>query len=258
MRHFILASLFFLLLVIEAVGQESFKKNSVQIGRSGYYFGDQPFKIGSLGGFTNHGWRVYIYTPYISYSRRQFKHIGFRISIEEYRVAYCKNCIQPKPLEVTNRAFCQLQAGILIYFPVFKRFEAIFSMNGVRRYNGREYGTLKYIDHGTWLEGISFTNKLNAWGVGIVMGAKYRVYKNFSISTKGEYIRLVLYENLWVSKLSLYPQEIIKNQNFIRGKPFGYLKTSATKSGISMCSGTSRWNRARATRSRAAGGISIK
>ncbi|MCC6413888.1 MAG: hypothetical protein IT270_19725 [Saprospiraceae bacterium] len=190
MKNVIGISLMMIVFIFEANGQTDFKKNLIQVGRSGYYFGDQPYRFGKSGvGFTNHGIRIYTYSPYLSYTRHQFKYIGFRVSFEEYDVSYCKDCPRPEPMTVTNRWFYQIQIGVLAYVLKVNKFETMVSINAVRRLLGSESGILIYIDKGWWEEAIGFGNDISAWGGGVGLEMKYRFYKNFSIAVKGEYIR---------------------------------------------------------------------
>lgn len=191
MKEIVTISILLAILSFQANGQKDFKKNLIQVGRSGYYFGDNPFKIGKSGvGFTNHGIRIYTYAPYLSYSRRQFKQIGFRVNFEEYDVSYCKNCPHPKPMKITNRRFYQAQVGILGYISISSKFELIGNLSGVRRFDGSEYGIEKYIDHGWWEEFIAFGHDINGWGGGTGLEVKYKFFKGFVFALKGEYIIL--------------------------------------------------------------------
>jgi hypothetical protein len=190
MREIVTISILLVVLSFKANGQQDFKRNLIQVGRSGYYFGDNPFKIGKAGGFTNHGIRIYTYAPYLSYSRRQFKHIGFRASFEEYDVSYCKNCPHPEPMKVINRSFYQAQVGILGFASISSKFELIGSLSGVRRFDGSEYGIRMYIDQGWWLEAIWFGHNINGWGGAAGLEVKYKFFKGFIIALKGEHITL--------------------------------------------------------------------
>ncbi|MCC6413110.1 MAG: hypothetical protein IT270_15710 [Saprospiraceae bacterium] len=190
MKNVIGISLMMIVFIFEANGQTDFKKNLIQVGRSGYYFGDQPFRFGRSGvGFKNHGIRIIASLPYLSYTRRQFNHFGFRVSFEQYDVRYCKGCPRPEPMTVTNRQFYQIQAGVVAYVFKANKFETVVSLNAVRRFRGFDIGILFYIDKGWWEEAITFVHDINAWGGSAGLEMKYRFYKNFSIGLKGEYIR---------------------------------------------------------------------
>lgn len=191
MREIVAISILLTILSFKANGQQDFKRNLIQVGRSGYYFGDNPFKIGRFGvGFTNHGSRIYTYAPYLSYTRRQFKQIGFRASFEEYDVSYCKGCPRPEPMKVTNRIFYQAQVGILGFVSISSKFELIVNLSCVRRFDGREHWVEIYIDHGWWEEGIGLGRNINSWGGSTGLEVKYKFFKKFSIALKGEHIIL--------------------------------------------------------------------
>lgn len=190
MKNAIGISLILLLFTIHTLSQTDVKKNLIQVGRSGYYFGDQNFRFGKSGiGTTNHSPWIYTYLPYLAYERRQFKNFGMRVSIEEYDVSYCKGCPHANPMEVTNRYFYLFQIGVLAHIPIHDRVELMASVQFSRRFNGNEFGIERYIDHGFWEEAIGFGRNINAWGGGIGLETKCKFYKGFSISIKGEFIR---------------------------------------------------------------------
>lgn len=187
MRHLIIVSLLLLMSIPATRGQAGFKKNSIQIGRSGYYFGDNSFKIGELGGITNHGF--YTYTPYLAYSRLQFKHLGLRVSIEKYQVGYFKGRTFPDPFIVFGRNFSQFQIDALGYATLWKKLTFFGTINFAKRYNGEELFVESIYDHGTWIEGRIGFNDINGWGVGTGLEMKYNFYKKLSISFKGNYLK---------------------------------------------------------------------
>ncbi len=167
-------------------------KHHIQIGRSAFYFNDNPIKIGRSGiGFVNHGIRVYTYAPYIGYTRRFKKSMGLRVSFEEFVAGYCKsgNPCSPKIEEVFFRDFYQLQIDGIKYFSLSNRIEISGLIKAGYRFRGSQSVIVKYVDHGTWIEGVGRTDQIKGLGAGLGLEVKYNFFKKFTFSMKGEYLR---------------------------------------------------------------------
>ena len=115
-----------------------------------------------------------------------FNHVGLRVSFEEFDVSYCKHCTRPEPMKVTNRSFLLLQFGPVGYIPLSDHFELILNLSIARRFKGTDSGIESYIDKGWWEEAIAFVHKTNAWGGVGGIETKFKFFKIFSLSLKGE------------------------------------------------------------------------
>ncbi len=189
MKYFICLFVVVSLFTNGAKGQEDFKKNHLQIGRSGFYFGDRPFKIGRSGvGFTNHGIRVYTYLPYIGYTRRFKNNFGIRLSMEQFEAAYCKKDVpcRPEVNEIFFRDFYQVQISGVRYFSLSDKVKILAAFTGGYRFKGSQSLIEIYIDHGTWEEGFGRTDKIQGFGGGIESEILISPYKKFTLAIRGE------------------------------------------------------------------------
>jgi len=172
-----------------------YKKNSVQIGKTGYYFDQEnPFGFGRV--LIRHipeTKQILFYLPYLSYTRKITRSFGFKASMERFGACYeCKYYGKRWPaipvFVIATRAFKILQVNALYELSVSERLKLTLSGGGGYRWS--EVGELwntAYIENGLWRESIGSGKPFHEWGVGGAFEIKYKFYKNFSLSAKGEY-----------------------------------------------------------------------
>jgi len=180
-----------------ATAQEAkptFKKNSIQIGKTGYYFdSENPFGIEKRIFWL----RIISYDeilatlPYIGYTRKFTPAFGMRVSVEDH--ADCYSCKKhtgngyPPAFEVISRGFRHLQFNFLYDYSVTKKLSFILAAGP--GYRWATYGELWYpYDYHEWadvteIDGRSF----HEWGIGGAFEVKYKFFRQFSLSAKGEY-----------------------------------------------------------------------
>lgn len=172
-----------------------YKKNSVQIGKTGYYFDQEnPFGFGREVFIYTYLGKAFFMWPYIGYTRKITPSIGFKASIEHYGACYeCQYYGKRWPpipvFEIGARFFQILQINGFYEFSASERLKLILSGGSGYRWS-TEIGELwntAYIDHGLWREAFASGKAFNEWGVGGAFEIKYKFYKNFSLSAKGEY-----------------------------------------------------------------------
>lgn len=168
-----------------------FKKNSIQLGKTGYYFDrENPFGIGERGFKLKVFWYddILVYLPYIGYTRKFSPAFGMRVSIENYSDCYsCKKYpvnVYPPAFEVMSRNFRHLQFNFLYDYSVTKRLSLLLAAGS--GYRWAPYGELWYVD--PWTDSLEGGGRyFDEWGLGGAFEVKYKFYKQFSLSAKGEY-----------------------------------------------------------------------
>lgn len=184
-RHFLLVLLCFSFSIIPGFAQKlkpDFPKNSIQIGKTGYYFDEEnPFGFG----------RILYRFPYIGYIRKINPELGIKASIENYIDCYACDKVPrwPRPVfEVQTRTFTVLQFNFFYEFSISEKFSLIPTVGLSYRwgYPG-ELWIKRYVFHPLWSEGFGDGKSFHEWGVGGAFEVKYKFYKQFSLSAKGEY-----------------------------------------------------------------------
>jgi outer membrane protease len=168
--------------------QEEHYKHQIKLGRSAYYFGDQPMKIGQNGLGINSGF--WIYFPYLSYEYKSKKKLSFGLSFEEWSVSYYKYGKElPVAKKIQWRSF--LQSQTFVGFTIYERKKVFVSgsLIGAYRFNTSEGGVHSRINQGSWTEGRTFSNDIKGFGGGCGIEIDYHFYTRFSIAVKGSYIR---------------------------------------------------------------------
>lgn len=171
--------------------QKEYKKNHIQIGRSGYYFGDQPFRIGKVSlGKTNHG--IFPVLPFISYERSMSSQFSLRLSVEEFLTSYyCskKKCDHSPPLnKVFLREFFDIQLDAKKSFLYSDKFRLSGFATSSFVIFGSEHRVIKYIDRGFWREGMSEGISINGIGLGLGTDVSYDILKGITINLKTGYL----------------------------------------------------------------------
>lgn len=172
--------------------QKEYKKNHIQIGRSGYYFGDQPFRIGRVGlGVINHGIGIAPYLPYVSYERRFSSQFSVRLSFEEFTTSYyCKKneCDSPPLNKVFVRGFYDIQLDVKRSFICTDKLQLSGFATSSFVVLGSEHRVIQYIDHGFWREGFSEGVSINGIGLGLGTDISYDIFKGITINLKTGYL----------------------------------------------------------------------
>lgn len=175
-----------------AYTQYEYKKNHIQIGRSGYSFGDQPFRIGRIGlGVINHGIGIAPYLPYVSYERRFSSQFSVRLSIEEFMTSYyCKKneCDSPPLNKVFVRGFYDIQVDAKRLLINFNRLRFNGVINSSFIVSGSQSRTIAYIDHGFWRESFVEAESINGIGLGLGTDISYNIFKGITINLKTGYL----------------------------------------------------------------------
>lgn len=158
-----------------------FVKNSVQIGKTGYYFDQEnPFGFGDL-----------TYLPYLGYTRKFTPTFGMRVSVEHYEACYlCQDYPRsgyPPAFEILYRSFKHLQLNFLYEYAASNRLSLILA--GGPGYRWDSWGESWYPhQYSPWTDNFEVdARSFHEWGIGGALEIKYKVYKQFSLSVKGEY-----------------------------------------------------------------------
>jgi|GEM_PF-4878238 hypothetical protein len=160
----------------------NYPKNTIQIGKTGYYFDkENPFGFGIR------------YFPHIGYTRNITPKIGLKASIDSYLDCYAcdKTPRWPRPVfEVQTRTFTILQFNFLYELSISERLSFIPTIGlGYRWGYPGELWIKRYVFHPLWLEAFGGGKSFHEWGAGGAFEVKYKFYKQFSLSAKGEYFR---------------------------------------------------------------------
>ncbi len=103
----------------------SYKKNEIQIGRTGYYFErTHPLKFPTTILSAGTGFPEF-YVPYLSYRRRVAKLISLKVSYEDYSVAYFETNSMPPLYEILVRNILQAQFVSAFHLSLHSNLEFI-------------------------------------------------------------------------------------------------------------------------------------
>ena len=180
-----------------ATAQEAkptFKKNSIQIGKTGYYFdSENPFgfddRIFKFKVFSYDD--ILAYLPYIGYTRKFTPTFGMRVSVENYSDCYsCKKYprnVHPPAFEVISRSFGHLQFNFLYDYSITKRLSVLLAAGP--SYRWASLGEWWYLhDYDQWTDNFEGDGRsFHEWGIGGAFEVKYKFFRQFWLSAKGEY-----------------------------------------------------------------------
>ena len=165
-------------------------RHQFQLGRSGIYFGDQPFMFAGFDaniGFEA-GKATYIDIPYISYKYSFNDKVRIVISYEKWYTNYYKKHSLPEPLKIEMRALRLYQLSADWILVRLNQLRVATTIKGTYR-KGSELAVHSYIDQGGGSEALMINNNINGFGAGVGIEADYRFYKRFFLIVKGEYLR---------------------------------------------------------------------
>ncbi len=194
----------YFLLIIAAIGctspllaqslQTASPKNSIQIGKTGYYFdAENPFSFGQHIFVGRPYSKLRFWWPYIGYTRKFSQTFGMRVSIEHFSDNYFIRKHQfneyPPAFELLGRGFKYVQLNFLYEFSATPRLSFLLAAGPAYRWAA--IGEMWYVrDYDQWADVTELdTNGFHEWGIGGAFEVKYKVWRQFSLSAKGEYFR---------------------------------------------------------------------